>query len=197
MHQVIGGAAAAVFLGAIALPATAATFTIPDPSPSAFNFYGTGDASVAFDGVTFTQSSTLGNASLFDVGHLFSGDRAVLSSQEESEGVANILISFAGPLTDLEFDYGTFNGSPVTFALSNGHSFTQASTGSGYVVSNLFHVDESTPFTSVLVTSSDFVLNVAGVPEPATWAMMLFGVGMIGAGLRIAGRKDGMALTAA
>jgi hypothetical protein len=36
-----------------------------------------------------------------------------------------------------------------------------------------------------------------GVPEPATWAMMLLGVGMIGGGLRIARRKSGMALTAA
>ncbi|HXQ47389.1 MAG TPA: PEPxxWA-CTERM sorting domain-containing protein, partial [Caulobacteraceae bacterium] len=37
----------------------------------------------------------------------------------------------------------------------------------------------------------------AGIPEPATWAMMLFGVGVIGGGLRIARRESGMALTAA
>ena len=36
-----------------------------------------------------------------------------------------------------------------------------------------------------------------GVPEPASWAMMLLGVGMIGGGLRIARRKNAMALTAA
>jgi hypothetical protein len=35
------------------------------------------------------------------------------------------------------------------------------------------------------------------VPEPATWAMMLLGVGMIGAGLRTARRKNDMALAAA
>jgi hypothetical protein len=35
------------------------------------------------------------------------------------------------------------------------------------------------------------------VPEPATWAMMLLGVGMIGAGLRLARRKNDKALTAA
>ncbi len=40
-------------------------------------------------------------------------------------------------------------------------------------------------------------LTIAAVPEPATWAMMLLGVGAIGAGLRMARRKDGMALTAA
>jgi len=36
-----------------------------------------------------------------------------------------------------------------------------------------------------------------GVPEPATWAMMLVGAGLIGASLRMARRKDGMTVTAA
>jgi hypothetical protein len=35
-----------------------------------------------------------------------------------------------------------------------------------------------------------------GVPEPATWAMMLVGLGLIGGGLRMARRKEGMALNA-
>ena len=35
------------------------------------------------------------------------------------------------------------------------------------------------------------------IPEPATWAMMLIGVGMIGAGMRLARRKNDSALTAA
>ena len=35
------------------------------------------------------------------------------------------------------------------------------------------------------------------VPEPAAWAMMLLGVGMIGAGLRLARRKNDLALSAA
>jgi len=37
----------------------------------------------------------------------------------------------------------------------------------------------------------------AGVPEPATWAMTLLGIGMVGGGLRMARRKDAVALTAA
>ena len=37
----------------------------------------------------------------------------------------------------------------------------------------------------------------AGVPEAATWALMLLGVGMIGGGLRLARRKSDIALTAA
>ena len=39
-------------------------------------------------------------------------------------------------------------------------------------------------------------LTIAALPEPATWAMTLLGVGMIGAGLRMLRRKDGMALPA-
>jgi hypothetical protein len=37
-------------------------------------------------------------------------------------------------------------------------------------------------------------VSVTGVPEPATWAMMLLGVGMVGAGMRMA-RKERSALT--
>jgi PEP-CTERM motif len=42
-----------------------------------------------------------------------------------------------------------------------------------------------------------FFIKSGFVPEPATWAMMLLGVGMVGGGLRMARRKDEMALTAA
>jgi hypothetical protein len=45
--------------------------------------------------------------------------------------------------------------------------------------------------------TGSFLVNITGVPEPATWAMMLLGIGMVGAGLRIARRKNGMMPTAA
>ena len=38
--------------------------------------------------------------------------------------------------------------------------------------------------------------QVLAVPEPATWAMMLLGVGMIGGGLRLARRKNDLAFNA-
>jgi hypothetical protein len=41
------------------------------------------------------------------------------------------------------------------------------------------------------------VFTAAAAPEPASWALMLLGVGAIGAGLRIAHRKAEMAVTAA
>ncbi|HEY2709656.1 MAG TPA: PEPxxWA-CTERM sorting domain-containing protein [Caulobacteraceae bacterium] len=41
-----------------------------------------------------------------------------------------------------------------------------------------------------------FTVGVAAVPEPASWAMMLLGVGLVGGGLRLARRKS-VALAAA
>jgi len=42
---------------------------------------------------------------------------------------------------------------------------------------------------------STIFVSVASVPEPAAWAMMLMGLGLVGAGLRIARRRDVTALT--
>ena len=56
----------------------------------------------------------------------------------------------------------------------------------------VFYADRS-------VVGANLEIDVAGaaVPEPATWAMTLLGLGMIGAALRMMRRKHGMAMTAA
>jgi hypothetical protein len=109
--------ALALVLGAVSAHAT--TVVVPDPSPLGFIFYGNGDASVTYQGVLFVQQLALGNANLFDIGPLFSGDPAVLSSQEATTGVENIMITFPNATSFFSINYGTFNGSAVTFALSN------------------------------------------------------------------------------
>jgi hypothetical protein len=48
---------------------------------------------------------------------------------------------------------------------------------------------DASPLLGAVVTYAYAV----GVPEPATWAMTLFGAGLVGAGMRLARRKDGMA----
>jgi hypothetical protein len=161
----------------------ATTVVVPDPSPELYIFYGTGDASVTYSGVVFTQQAALGNANLWDIGPLFSGVPAVLSSQEATSGVENILITLPNPTTFFSVDYGTFDGSSVTFALSNGQTFTQGSTGSGYATPDFFSFSGSA-LTSVEITSSDFVLNINNItyngststPEPGTLVMLGSGI---------------------
>src|SRR6516162_6346349 len=74
-----------------------ATVVIPDPGPSGFIYFGTGDASVTYSNVTFVQQAALSDGNFYNVGPAFSGFPAVLSSQQQSTGIANILIEFPNP----------------------------------------------------------------------------------------------------
>ena len=130
----------------------------------------------------------MGNANFFNVGFLFSGDPAVLSSQGETVGVANILITFPNFTPIFSIDYGTFFGSPVTFAFSNGFVGTFASTGSGFATVDFLGVSSSTPFDWVQITSTDLVLNINNIsyitPEPGTLVMLGSGLVALGGPLR-------------
>jgi PEP-CTERM motif len=179
------------------------TVAIPDPAPDAFTLLGTGTASVTYGGVIFSTSLTLGNGNFYNIGVSFSGTPAVLSSQQQTTGLANILITLPKS-TAFSFNYGTFGASPVTFLLSNGDEVTQGSTGSGYAVPNFVGVTDKSAFTTILVTSSDSNLNlndlvfgsaVAAVPEPATWAMII--LGFVGLGFMTYRRKSKPELMAA
>ncbi|HYW48403.1 MAG TPA: PEP-CTERM sorting domain-containing protein [Bryobacteraceae bacterium] len=174
--------------------------TIPDPSPNADIFFGNGNASVTYSGVTFSTQAALSNGNFFNVGSLFSGDPAVLSSQQQTVGVANILITLPVAVTAfaLNYGYGTFFGSNVTFALSDGSTITQGSTGSGYSVPDFFGVTSNTPFNSVLVTSSDFVLNLnnvvygtasTAVPEPSAIILLVMMLGTVGLTFRLSRKR--------
>jgi hypothetical protein len=173
------------------------TVTIPDPglgnSSIGYDYFGYGNASVTYSDVVFSTSATLSDGNFFNVGLLFSGDPAVLSSQgADAPGVANILTTLPSTVSGFAFNYGTFGGSSVTFLLSNGDIVTQGSTGSGYAVPNFFGVTDTSSFNSVLTTSSDFALNVndvsfgalastdSTVPEPATWLLLAGGLAAAG-----------------
>jgi PEP-CTERM motif len=178
------------------------TVTIPDENPG--TAYGTnGNGSVTYNGVTFSQNPALSNGNFFNVPPEFSGaSGAVLSSQEQTVGIPNILVSLPSSFTAFSLNYGTFDDSSnVKFLLSNGDSFTLSSIGNGYETSGgFFGITDTTAFTSVLVTVGDpqniLSLNnvtygsaISAVPEPATWAMMI--LGFVGIGTMTYRRRKG------
>ena len=176
------------------------TVTIPDLAPFSYVYYGQGNASVTYSPDTFSQSGTLGNALFFNVGsNYFNGPTAVVSSQQVSVGVENILITFSGSVDAFALNYGTFQGSNVTFTLSNGDTFTQGSTSAnGYAVNDFAGATDTTPFNSVLVTSPDYVLNLnnvstahSAVPEPSSFALL----GLGGLGLAVGAYRRRRAAT--
>ncbi len=167
------------------------TVTIPDSAPGSDVYLGNSTASVTYSGVVFSVSSTLGNGNFFNVGsnYYLSNPTAVLSDQEETSGLANILITFPEAVQGFALNYGTFDGSSVTFALSNGDSLVQASTASAYSVPDFVGVTDSS-FSSVLITSSDYVLSIndisyatsntsSTVPEPSSALLLAGAIGAL------------------
>lgn len=165
--------------------------SVPEPA-SGFDYFGTGDGSVSYGGVVFSTSATLGDGNFFNVGFDFSGFPAALSSQAQTTGVANILITLPSSVTAFSLNFATFGGSDVSFKLSNGNSLVLSSFDTAYELTNFFGVAASSPFNSVLVTTTDTALNlnafafgnaVPAIPEPSTWLLMFLGFAGI-AGMR-------------
>jgi hypothetical protein len=166
--------------------------TIPEPGSSPPNcvmdfycFFGTGDASVTYSGVQFSQSGTpCPDCNFFNVGTAFSSEAPALSSQAPPPPpteIANILITLPESARAFALDYDTFNGSEVTFTLSNGAVINQPSTADGYATTDFFGVTDTTPFTSVLlavpedilnINNISYVNNVSSIPEPITWPVL-------------------------
>jgi len=169
------------------------SLAIPDPGPSGFEHFGSGSASVSYGGILFATNSALSNGDFFNIGSAFSGFPAVLSSQQQTQGVPNILITLAAPVTAFALNFDTFYGADVTFTLSNGETLTLGSGANAYDLKGFFGVVDSNPFKTILVTSEDPVLNINGlnfgaavapIPEPATWVMLILGflgIGVFGA----------------
>jgi hypothetical protein len=192
-----GALAALAFTGALATSAAADTYylTVSSAFPS---------------GPTYGTVTTTQNGSDVDVSvTLASGYQFVTTGgphtlftfniDDASYGVTNVdpsVLSWDQPGTNP--DFGTFTDAIVCTGCSNG--------GAGavdgpltFTVTNTT-LDAFTPNSDGFTFSADIVGNritgavgdgglTPGVPEPATWAMMILGLGMVGAGLRMRRRS--------
>jgi hypothetical protein len=136
----------------LATPAFAVV-TVEVPDVGSFQLIGSGDAAVTYNGVTFSQSAARSNGNFFNVSTGFSSQPAVLSSQQQTIGVPNILIALPEFATSIGIAYGVFESGSVNFLLSNGQSFTQNVTSSVYNTPFTFLSGLTDPFNSVLITS--------------------------------------------
>jgi hypothetical protein len=173
------------------------SLAIPEPGAPdiGYQYFGSGTASVTYGGLSFATSATLSDGDFFNIGPIFSGISPVLSSQAQTFGEANILITLAAPVKAFALNFDTFDGNDVSFKLSNGDTLTLGSPGNAYDLTGFFGVVDDAPFKTILLTSSDRVLNlnelnfgaaVSPIPELATWVMLLLGfigIGVLGSRL--------------
>lgn len=175
------------------------TVTIPEPNGGGgYDGFGSGDASVTYEGVVFSTSSNFGNGNFYNVGSGFSGRAPVLSSQQQSSGVANILITFPFAVQGFALNYGTHLAADLSFSLSNEGSFVLSSpAASRYTAASFIGATDTSPFTSVLLTTPDNHLDIknisyaavaSSVPDAGSGAALL-GLGF--AGLAALRRKLG------
>ena len=157
------------------------------PASVFFNQAGNGLDAVGFDLVGNPTVTIGGLPSTFGT----NGSQAHGTNHEDGLGDYGYIVSWVGPPT---------SNSPLT---THDVSFTVTGTSPltlGSTLSNaqniFFSVDIANRASADVVNTGVVGATLSAVPEPATWAFMLFGVGAIGASMR-ASRRSSSALAAA
>lgn len=180
--KALRGAALAALFSTVAVPALAAVTFVPvniDVSVAPFTYdFGAG-GSLTFDNNTSGFASeigvqTAGSAQVFSV----FGEPSLFQPFATTLFPSQQLGSFASFAVSTPVDFSLSSGSiGFKFTLGDGDRFGIARTN-GSVVAGLFI--QNTPGADIGLDVSQGV----AVPEPTTWALMIFGFGAIGSVLR-------------
>ena len=184
----IGVAACGLAMSPVAAKVTKPT---PPPTPPACQSTDISVASVACTGFYAGNINGGSPAKLAEVQSAldaFAGYKGKISNLGTILTVSGNTINFASPFTGVAFvglHFGNGTDGPT-------HVVTGGVTGFYEINAN-----NLTSFTTHWGDLSNAVLYrsavpVGGVPEPATWAMMLLGFGVVGAGLRRRGHDTQM-----
>ena len=203
MSRKLTGALFALALGALTTSASAAALAVTQNANIAGGIAGFGPSSTVLDwDLGGAPGSAAGSTNIQNWlnGVGFAGfDLAI-------NGVENVTWTFGGPVRKVGFAISTglesvytnqINHAGAVFQLSTSSgdtgSLTLTDSGNGYAA--WVEVSSATPFTSLTFfePSSDIydqywgdvvAATRGGVPEPATWALMITGFGLAGASLR-------------
>jgi hypothetical protein len=132
------------------------------------------------------QTFANGQARIGAVGGALDGLRFSLSN---GEGFSEVEFALHKPTSSTETVNVTFLGSfgseVRTFKLDNGNSWFSARTDNGDLITSVvFDTNGSGVGDIRQVRVGGFAGSAPAVPEPATWAMMLGGFGLLGAAMR-------------
>ena len=112
---------------------------------------------------------------------------------------SNIVVSFAAPVTAFALDFGSFGQGFTNLSDIFAFTVTGLGTQTAYSTagaSTFFGFTSATPFSQVTISTANTTQRVydnvsvsapaltGAVPEPATWAMTILGMGLVGAALR-------------
>ena len=134
--------------------------------------------------LTVTDVQTSGDQfTLFDNGVAMAGAASPFTAAGQSPGQNTI----GGGATSTPVPFGSTGVTDINLALGNAdYSLATFALGPGVnVITGTFD-------GTITFGDFDFIAEVAGVPEPATWAMMLGGIGAVGAGMRMRRKTAGV-----
>ncbi len=164
------GAAAAALLGFAALPASAASVI------SSVSFAGPLGTITAFKAATGTT---------YDFTFSIVGAQDVL---------AQVQASMSKPAVIEPIDFKLYSGAPSTGTLLGSSVFASGANYEQVLTSGSYYIElGSIAVNNELVSGS---VELTPVPEPATWAMMMVGIGGLGLSLRTLRRNQAALIVA-